>query len=184
MIVINKKTFQQMAGNPNNYSELQYVKYSGIIPKCDVKYMLWNADFTLISEMSTAQKSALDLNDLNAAKSAKRGQIKTVFKETIAAGYFDSIENITVAIDDKDRNDFAGLETMMRIKSDTGEPFPAVPMTDIDGNEHILSCDNAKSLILRIGLAYMSLFSQRNATYKSIQESTTIEAIELIEFEL
>ena len=39
---------------------------------------------------------------------------------------------------------------------------------------------NAKSLILRIGLAYMSLFSQRNATYKSIQDATTIEAIEAI----
>jgi hypothetical protein len=43
MIVINKKTFEQMTGNPNNYSELQYVKYNGIIPKCATKYMKWNA---------------------------------------------------------------------------------------------------------------------------------------------
>lgn len=77
MIAINKATFQQMTGNTNNYSELSYVKYTGIIPKCDVKYMKWNTEFSLISEMTIGEKSAVDEVLLNKAKAAKIAQIES-----------------------------------------------------------------------------------------------------------
>jgi hypothetical protein len=77
MIAINKTTFEQMTGNINNYSKLSYVKYDGVIPKCDVKYMKWNTDYSLISEMTIGEKSAVDEVLLNIAKTAKIAQIES-----------------------------------------------------------------------------------------------------------
>ena len=76
MIVINKTTFEQMTGNPNNYPESSYVKYDGTIPSCATKYMKWSADKTKILQMTLLEKASVDSRLLSAAKLAKISQIK------------------------------------------------------------------------------------------------------------
>ena len=87
MIAINKQTFEQMPGNINNYPDLFYVKYAGIIPSCDKKYMYWNADYSEIMEMSAAEKNAVDLEILTVAKEEKTAELAAAAAEYIETEY-------------------------------------------------------------------------------------------------
>ncbi len=109
----------------------------------------------------------------------KQSEIENTFQNILNAGYYDEIANVTIKIQDYDRNQFNQRITLLSITPEEYRPTTTT-ITDIKGEPKTLSLPEFFRLMMYMGAYYDNIWSIKATKDVVIKNAQTIEEIQNI----
>lgn len=132
-----------------------------------------------LPEVLAMELTPPSIKTLENYRNEKYQVINDDFNTAVANGYYDTVANITIKIEDYDRNQFNQRITLINLLSENSKPETVV-ITDINGEPHTLALMDFYRLMLYMGMYYDSLWAAKVNKDKQVKDATTIEEINLI----